>query len=246
MTKEQTSPFVAKEAKEAEQKENPNVALWDSVCKTDPVHTKKFSKGGGFSGTAIKPFWLMRRATETFGVCGIGWGWEEFENKMVAGVWCSKVRLWYEYNGKKGAIEQWGQTVMEGKNKNGPFVDEEAPKKAITDAVTKCLSYLGFAGDVHMGLFDDSKYIEERKSEESAASKKRMFSAIVKAIEESNDPAATWGEHLEEISKFKADETIGADSYDTLVRAGAKRKKELEQQAAITAGMPQDFNGVHQ
>lgn len=137
-----------------------NTQLWDSVCKTDPAHTKKFTKGGGFSGTAIKPFYLIHKATETFGVCGIGWGWKELENKVVGGVWCSKVEIWYMQGSQRGAIEQWGQTVMQGTNKNGPFVDEEAPKKAITDAVTKCLSYLGFAGDVHMGLFDDSKYVD--------------------------------------------------------------------------------------
>lgn len=142
-----------------------NTVLWDSVCQTDPAHTKKFQKAGGFSGTAIKPYWLMRRATETFGPCGLGWGWEEIENKMVAGIWCSKVRLWFVQTNQRGEIEQWGQTVMEGKNKNGDFVDEEAPKKAVTDAVTKCLSYLGFAGDVHMGLFDDSKYVEELKTQ---------------------------------------------------------------------------------
>lgn len=142
-----------------------NIALWEKVCKTDPAHTKGFVKGGGFKGTAIKPFWLMRRATEVFGVCGIGWGWEEIESQYRAGVWCSKVRVWFIVDDKEGGIEQWGQTVMEGANSKGPFVDEEAPKKAVTDAVTKCLSYLGFAGDVHMGLFDDSKYIDEMNLE---------------------------------------------------------------------------------
>lgn len=241
MSKDKAPPFVEKEAAKAE---NPNIALWESVCKTDPNHTKKFSKGGGFSGTAIKPYWLMRRATETFGVCGVNWGWEEFENKMVAGVWCSKVRLWFEWNGKKGAIEQWGQTVLEGKNKNGPFVDEEAPKKAITDAVTKCLSYLGFAGDVHMGLFDDSKYVEERKTEESAASRNRRFKAVLEAIKTSDDPAVTWGEHITEINEFKTDEYTGAEMYEELTKAGAKRRKELEQMAAVKAGMPDEFNNV--
>lgn len=153
-----------------------NTALWDAVCKTDPAHTKKFKKGGGFSGTAIKPFWLIHRATETFGPVGIGWGWEEVENKVVAGIWCSRIRLWYLLNNQRGQIEQWGQTEMETERENKDrdgnglgtfrkFVDEEAPKKAVTDAVTKCLSYLGFAGDVHMGLFDDSKYVDELRSE---------------------------------------------------------------------------------
>lgn len=172
--------------------------LWDSVCKTDPAHTKKFTKGGGFSGTAIKPFYLMHKATQTFGVCGIGWGWDELENKVVGGVWCSKVELWFNYNNQRGAIQQWGQTVMQGTNKHGAFVDEEAPKKAVTDAVTKCLSYLGFAGDVHMGLFDDSKYVDERVKEEkqeSAAAQGRRLETFKEALLISKNPTKFWNEN---------------------------------------------------
>lgn len=178
-----------------------NTKLWDSVFHTDPTHTKKFIKGGGFSGTAIKPFWLIKRATETFGICGIGWGWEEIENKMVAGVWCSKVRVWFNYDGSKGDIQQWGQTVMEGTNKNGAFVDEEAPKKAVTDAVTKCLSYLGFAGDVHMGKFDDSKYYEENKKE---FIKKGNNAATMgdKTANEIYGSSAAWGRAMDKIEAY--------------------------------------------
>lgn len=221
-----------------------NTTLWDAVCKTDPAHTKKFTKAGGFSGTAIKPFYLMHKATETFGVCGIGWGWNELENKVVGGVWCSKVQLWFLQNNQRGTIEQWGQTVMQGKNKNGEFVDEEAPKKAVTDAVTKCLSYLGFAGDVHMGLFDDSKYVDERIKEEkaeTAISKKKRFSAIKEAIQESNDPGATWHDNIDEINGFlDADKTF----YDDLINAGKQRKQQLAQEEAMRAGMPPEFNNV--
>ena len=144
---------------------NPNIALWESVEKTDPSHTKEFKRGGGFSGTAIKPLYTIKRATEIFGLVGTGWGWHELENKVIGGVWCSKVLVWYMHDNKRGEIEQWGQTLMQGTNKNGAFVDEEAPKKAITDAVAKCLSYLGFSADIHMGRFDDSKYVEELKKE---------------------------------------------------------------------------------
>lgn len=201
-----------------------NVTLWDSVSKTDPAHTKSFSRTGGFKGTAIKPYWLMRRATEAFGPCGIGWGWEEVENKYVAGVWCSRVRLWYLLNHQRGVIEQWGQTQMEGTNKNGPYVDEEAPKKAVTDAVTKCLSYLGFAGDVHMGMFDDTKYVDERRKEETAKSRNERFAQVKQAIAESEDPAAAWHENLAAINEFKAQDK---QFYDDLVAAAKARKEEL-------------------
>src|SRR5690554_2076086 len=34
-----------------------NLDLWNRLGKTDPAHTKKFSRAGGFKGTAIKPIY---------------------------------------------------------------------------------------------------------------------------------------------------------------------------------------------
>jgi hypothetical protein len=143
-----------------------NLELWHRVQTTDPKHTKSFKRKGGFSGTAIKPFWLIYRATEEFGKIGVGWGFSELENKVLEGIWFSKVQVWYMHDGKPATIEQWGATEFLQKRQEGSvFVDEEAAKKSVTDAVTKCLSYLGFAADVHMGLFDDSKYVEHAARE---------------------------------------------------------------------------------
>ena len=41
----------------------------------------------------------------------------------------------------------------------GPFTDEEAPKKSLTDALSKAMSWLGFAADIHLGRWDDNKYV---------------------------------------------------------------------------------------
>ncbi len=40
-------------------------------------------------------------------------------------------------------------------------VDDDAPKKALTDALTKALSHLGFNSDVFMGMFDSNKYVKQ-------------------------------------------------------------------------------------
>ena len=44
-------------------------------------------------------------------------------------------------------------------------IDDEAPKKAMTDAMTKAFSHLGMSADVFLGMFDDSKYVESLKKE---------------------------------------------------------------------------------
>lgn len=156
-----------------------NMRIWGVVEKTDPKYTKQFSRGGGFKGTATNATYLARKATEVFGPCGTGWGInvvsEEvfvgaphiIEGQVVAHDAIHKVhaRLWYIVDGKRGEVEQFGQTQIVGRNKNGFYTDEEAPKKSLTDAMSKCLSLLGFSADIHLGLYDDNKYVAELRRE---------------------------------------------------------------------------------
>lgn len=161
------------------QSQNHNLAIWSAVEKTDPAHTKTFTRAGGFSGTAVNQAYQARRATELFGPIGIGWGFDEIEHQIVEGaggdkVWFSKVKLWYQHptghelGGRRGEVVQWGATTFVGKNSKGLFTDEEAGKKSITDAVGKCLSLLGFSADVYLGQFDDQKYLNDRRREEAS------------------------------------------------------------------------------
>ena len=152
-----------------------NLILWNAVVKTDPAYTKPFSRFGGFKGTAINATYLARKATEQFGPLGIGWGWNIVDEKYVNGapiteaatevVHVLRIKLWYIYGDKRGEIEHFGQTTFVGKNKNGLYTDEEAPKKSLTDAISKALSGLGFAADIHLGLYDDNKYVATLKRE---------------------------------------------------------------------------------
>lgn len=152
-----------------------NLALWNAVVATDPNYTKSFSRGGGFKGTAINFVYLARKATEQFGPIGLGWGANVIDEDYQDGAWLDdknrevihvvRIKLWYVTKDGRGEIESFGQTTFVGKNKNGPYTDEEAPKKSLTDAMSKALSWLGFGADVHLGLFDDNKYVADRKQE---------------------------------------------------------------------------------
>ncbi|WP_104662815.1 hypothetical protein [Ensifer adhaerens] len=142
-------------------------ALWDKLGKTDPKHTKDFTRGGGFRGTAIKPMFSYRRMTEEFGPCGQGWGIGEPSFQVViAGeetlVYCT-VSIWYEK--REQTVFGVGGDKVAGKNKYGVQTDDEAFKKAFTDAVTNALKLIGVGADVHMGMFDDSKYVNTLKNE---------------------------------------------------------------------------------
>ena len=52
--------------------------------------------------------------------------------------------------------------------KKAGTLDDEACKKASTDALTKAFSYLGLNADVFLGMFDNNKYVSEMKSKFSS------------------------------------------------------------------------------
>jgi hypothetical protein len=149
--------------------EQPNrLAIWNAVEQTDPDYTKSFNRGGGFKGTSTNATYLAKKATNQFGPIGIGWGYNVIDETYQPGqdkdiIHVVRIKLWYEWNGKRGEIEHFGQTQFVGKNKNGYYTDEEAPKKSLTDAVSKCLSLLGFAADIHLGMYDDNRYVNDLK-----------------------------------------------------------------------------------
>jgi hypothetical protein len=142
--------------------------LWDRLGKTDPKHTKPFKRSGGFSGTSIKPIYSYRRMTEEFGPCGEGWGINEPSFQVVTGsegevlVYCT-VSIWH--GSKEKTVFGVGGDKVVVKQSSGLRGDDEAFKKAFTDGVTNALKMLGVGADVHMGLFDDDKYVNHLQEE---------------------------------------------------------------------------------
>ena len=152
-----------------------NLELWDAVERTDPAHVKPIT-GKAYSGNSPKPHYLIRKATETFGPCGLGWGFRIIEEKLLDGallepgfyerIHMARVAVWYVWKDKRGEVEHVGQTAFSGKRNNGKtYTDEDAPKKSVTDALVKALSMIGFAGDIFLGRWDDAKYVEEVRRE---------------------------------------------------------------------------------
>ena len=162
-----------------------NRELWDRFGKTDPNYTKEFKKAGGFEGTAISPMWAVREMTSQFGPIGYGWGIEhhdlitrEVGQEILV---YALVSVWYLHEGQKCvAGPQWGGDKIASVGKSGLRTDDEALKKASTDGMMKCLSYIGLGSDIHLGMYDDSKYVntlrkefaEEKKKEASEEKKK--------------------------------------------------------------------------
>jgi hypothetical protein len=182
-----------------------NTALWDSVFATDPKQTKGFKRAGGFSGTAIKPLYLIHKATALWGSMGEAWGAETAEHIISGNMVFIKARLWYPGKVGKSWVEHWGGDVLVKESKDGGRPNDEAFKMAFTDAIGKCLVQLGFSADVHMGMFDDSKYVDERSKEEktvSAAAINRKTETFKTGLLGAPDPLVFWNSNLKQVEEM--------------------------------------------
>lgn len=204
-----------------------NMTLWNSVKVTAP-HAVTPITGKQYKGNSPKPYWIIERATETFGPCGIGWGVEVVNERFerfgdTESLHIARVMVWYVFDGKKGHIEQMGQTRASYTSKDGKFiVDEDAPKKSVTDGMVKCLSMLGFAGDIFSGRWDDSNYVEwaaeETRKREQPTLTDEQVSQITTLLE-GRDFAA----FMKWVSKavgrdLKALKEIPADAYTPIIK----------------------------
>jgi len=154
-----------------------NMRIWNAVSSTDPAHTKKVNIGRGF--TSIDAHWQIMQATRQFGPIGEGWGYSvehstiSLSEQMVLAV--ADVTIWWAGDVAATGSQQWpaGRAThtygpiratceMWSPDRSGKMrVDEDSPKKSLTDALTKGLSHLGFSADVFLGLFDDNRYVQK-------------------------------------------------------------------------------------
>jgi hypothetical protein len=169
-----------------------NLWLWRLNETTPPSKTKPVSFGRKF--TATDTYYQIKRATETFGPVGIGWGWEtedevvtaEGKEGSVSFAKC-KVSLWYRDPRNPEVICRPGPVIGTNTMFLGGKPDDDAFKKATTDAITKSLSYLGFSADIFMGLYDDSKYVDKLRQQENTkadATGSKLPEILTKAIAE--------------------------------------------------------------
>ena len=147
--------------------QNKNMKIWQTLSKTNPNYTRTAPSSYGKRITTIDPMYQIQMMTDLFGPVGIGWKYK-VDYKYIDGLVFAEVTIKYFTN-------EWHEygpvcSVQNLSKKNGGL-DDEAPKKAMTDAMTKAFSHLGMSADVFLGKFDDSKYVEQMKKEFSQPKK---------------------------------------------------------------------------
>ena len=92
-------------------------------------------------------------------------------------VFCT-VGLWYVQSARSQTVYGVGGDKVVVKQSSGLRTDDEAFKKAYTDALGNAMKFIGVGADVHMGQFDDNKYVQDVRNEFEEAKKAEVFAEV--------------------------------------------------------------------
>ena len=124
-----------------------------------PKEAQKSFNNGRFSGTDINPMWRIKKLTELFGACGLGWYYEiiseraeQHGNVTIAVV---DLNLYIKVDGEwsKPIYGTGGNTIVTAKG----AVSDEGYKMALTDALSVACKALGIGADIYFDK-DKTKY----------------------------------------------------------------------------------------
>ena len=137
-----------------------------------PDEAKKPISAGRLKGmTDINPMWRIKRLTEMFGPCGIGWWYVIKDKRMERG---SKdevcafvdIDLFYKYNDEVSQpIPGTGGSKFVALEKNGLYTSDECFKMALTDAISVSAKAIGIGADVYYAA-DRDKYTSGNDAEQ--------------------------------------------------------------------------------
>jgi len=150
-------------------KSNENMKIYET-CREVPKEAQKTIGAGRLKGyTDINPMWRIKKLTEMFGICGIGWKlktvkkWTEqgAGNEVFAFV---DIELYVKVNNEwSDAIEgTGGHKLIIGETK-GLHNNDEAYKMATTDAISVACKMLGVGADIYWDK-DKTKYDKPSES----------------------------------------------------------------------------------
>lgn len=149
---------------------NVNMELYNRY-RAVPENAQKKITGGRLNGmTDINPMWRIKCLTESFGACGEGWYVEvldtSIERSAEEAVATVKVALYYKVDGEwsKPVVGIGGSKLM-AKERASVYMDDEAIKKAYTDAIGICCKMLGMGADIWWNA-DTTKYNTPTEPEE--------------------------------------------------------------------------------
>ena len=222
------------------QQDNGNLSIYERV-RCVPKEAKKEIEAGRLKGKHdINPMWRIKALTEVFGPAGFGWyteiirTWTEASESGEMAVFVD-INLFVKKDGEwsRPIFGNGGNKLIanEKKYENGqqvyiPYLDDDAYKKAYTDAISVAAKALGVGADVYFEK-DKGKYASEAKPAAEAvaqapvkpilSSKGRDWKAAVAFTASQSDSAEVISE------KIRSKYDITEDDLELLLKQSGKK-----------------------
>lgn len=140
-----------------------NLMIYEQARAVPQSALKPITAGRLKGKSDINPMWRIKRLTELFGPCGIGWKytitreWLErgANNEIAAFV---DIELRYRLDGEwSEPIPGTGGSAFVASERSGLYTSDECYKMALTDAISVACKALGIGADVYWQA-DSTKY----------------------------------------------------------------------------------------
>ena len=171
----------------SKQVQQDNLSIYERV-RSVPKEAKKEIEAGRLKGkNDINPMWRIKKLTEVFGPAGFGWyteivrTWTEASESGEMAVFVD-IHLFVKKDGEwsKPIYGNGGNRLVanEKKYENGqqvyvPFLDDDAYKKAYTDAISVAAKALGIGADVYfekdITKYDSQPQVVQQQAQPAAA-----------------------------------------------------------------------------
>ena len=191
-----------------------NMALYNAVRAVPPEAQKPIAAGRLKGKTDINPMWRIRVLTERFGPCGEGWFTDcvsywtvPCEATGELAVFC-QVQLHVKHGDEWSApIYGIGGNTVIAKERSGMYLDDEAYKKAYTDALSVACKALGIGADVYWQS-DRTKYSGVTETEQTAGKNTKQAK-----------PVQVTYNHKASVASYMATRGINQESFMSLRKA---------------------------
>ena len=228
------------------QQDNGNLSIYERM-RSVPSEAKKAIEAGRLKGKSdINPMWRIKKLTEVFGPVGFGWytevikTWTEVDENSDVAVFVD-INLFVKKDGEwsKPIYGNGGNKLIshERKYENGtqvmvPYLDDDAYKKAYTDAISVAAKALGVGADVYYEK-DVTKYDTAQSQREPVQAQvagtpvpevKPTLSPSMKTWKQAIAFTASQKDSIENLSaRLKARYTITDEHLDLLLTLSGKK-----------------------
>lgn len=149
-----------------------SMEIWQQLEKTPKEAQKEINAGRLKGFTDINPMWRLKKLTEVFGPCGIGWKYDIVSTNVIPGANDEvaafvNILLYYKQGNEwSDGVPGLGGSMFVAKETKGLHTSDECFKMALSDAIGTACKALGMSADIYFSK-DRSKYTTAQDAPEA-------------------------------------------------------------------------------